>query len=146
MGSPYAKAKGRRGGETFLALPHAVLKCDNYKQLSHIARSLLVDIARQYNGSNNGDLTACYSFLKERGWKSKTTISKHIKELIHYGMIIKVQAGGINCGGRKRPSLYAISWTKIDKIGYSDGHTEPSNYRVGEVVRSWRIKQEPLKT
>ena len=121
MAKSYSKAKGRRSLPSFLAMPHQVLSCPNYISLSFIARALLVDIANQYNGTNNGDLDAKWATMTERGWASKTTLSKHLEELIYYGFIIKVQQGGINVGGKKRPNLFAITWQSIDKVGFSDG-------------------------
>ena len=144
MSKSYARAKGRRALSSFLALPHQVLRCPNYISLSLIARALLVDIANQYNGTNNGDLDAKWSTMTKRGWASKSTLSKHLEELTYYGFIIKVQQGGINVGGKKRPNLFAITWQSIDKIGFSDGFKEQSEWRVGQVPSSWKIEQPPL--
>lgn len=133
-----AKFKGRKDGGRFFMFPHSVLECENYKNLSHIARSLLLDISCQYNGENNGDLTACFSQLSKRGWKSKTTIKKHIDELLHYGFIVCVQRGGINCGSKQRPNLYALTWLQINKLGYSDGYTEKCEWKVGQMPGGWK--------
>jgi len=144
MPKSYAKAKGRHSLPSFLALPHQVLRCPNYISLSLIARALLVDIANQYNGTNNGHLDAKWSTMTKRGWASKSTLSKHLEELIYYGFIIKVQQGGINVGGKKRPNLFAITWQSIDKIGFSDGFSEQSEWRVGQVPCNWKVDKLPL--
>lgn len=138
MAKKYANAKGRKEAGNFFMFPKAVWECENYKCLSHIARSLLLDIALQYNGKNNGDLTACFSDLVKRGWKSKTTLKKHRDELLHYGFIVCVQHGGINCGGKRRPNLYAVTWLQVDKVGYSDGFKTESDFRVGQVLGNWK--------
>lgn len=71
---------------------------------------LLVDAAKQYNGSNNGDLHAAWSILSGQGWRSKGTLSRAIKELIDKGFIELTRQGGKN-----RCSLYAITWKPIDE-------------------------------
>jgi hypothetical protein len=143
MSGSYSKSKGRRDTGTFFQLPHAVLKCENYVNLSHIARSMLLELELQFNGKNNGDLVATWSVLEKRGWASKTTIKKHIGELRHYGFIILVQQGGTNAGGTKRPNLYALTWLRIDKVGYSDGFVSETDLKVGDIDSGWRVVKPP---
>jgi hypothetical protein len=148
MGNSYSKAKGRKETGNFFMYPKSVLECENYKNLSHIGRSLLLDTAIQFTGKNNGDLTACHSHLVKRGWKSKTTIKKHIDELLHYGFLICVQRGGINCGSKQRPNLYAFTWLRIDKVAYSDGFSSNNEWKVGQISGAWKeVKQsfKPIK-
>ena len=140
----YPKAKGR-GKETFFALPHSVISCSNYFQLSHKAKAMLVDLGCQFNGSNNGDLSATWSLLKKRGWKSSDTISSSIEELIYYGFIVRTQEGGLNVAGKQRPHLYALTWLRIDKIGFSDGLRVKSDYKVGDTLRAWKDAKSPMK-
>ena len=47
-----------------------------YRALGYPARALLIDIARQYTGSNNGRLVACARYLKPLGWNSNDTVSR----------------------------------------------------------------------
>ena len=63
------KVKGRKESGRFTLLPHAVLNTDDYIGLSTKSKALLVDLAYQYNGKNNGDLTAAMAILRDRGWK-----------------------------------------------------------------------------
>ena len=141
MSSPNrARTKGRRESGSFLAIPHAVLNCHNYQQLSHKARSMLLELGRQYKGSNNGDLSATWNQLKVRGWRSKGTITSALKELEHFGFIIKSRQGG-----RRRCSLYAITWKAIDDcngkldipatnvpFGYWKENCQALKYRIGK--------------
>ena len=124
------KTKGRKSSGTFFQLPHAVLRSHNYISLSHIARSLLIEFSLQFNGKNNGDLTAVWSDLSRRGWVSKSTVSKHIDELLHYGFIVLVQRGGINVGGKQRPNLYALTWLSIDNTSYCDDYLGRTVYKL----------------
>ena len=107
-----AKLKGRKQSGSFTALPHAVQESANWCACGKPARALLVDIARQYRGTNNGDLCAAVTTLKPFGWTRGETISKLLRELRHYGLLQLTRQGGLN-----RPSLYAITWQPIDECG-----------------------------
>lgn len=145
MGKSYAKSKGRGEGGAFFKFPKSVLNCQNYLKLSHHARSLLLDFVQQYNGKNNGDLVAHFSYLKERGWRSKSTIKSRLDELIYYGFIVCVQQGGINCGSKQRPNLYALTWLQIDKVGYSDGYYQDSEWKVNQIAGTWKIEKPAMR-
>jgi hypothetical protein len=111
--SRYGKAKGRSESGQFAALPHRCLAHENYTRLSSRAIRLLVDMAYQYNGSNNGDLTAAPSILQKRGWRSKETIRLAILELLHFGWITLTRQGGLN----RIANLYAVTFNSIDECG-----------------------------
>jgi hypothetical protein len=49
--------KGNRIGEGFIALPYSVLNSPLLITLSPRAVKLLIDVAAQYRGDNNGDRT-----------------------------------------------------------------------------------------
>ena len=108
--SSRAKIKSRREGGTYFALPHVVMDSSNYLRLSAKSVKLLNDLGRQYNGKNNGDLCATWSMMKKRGWASASTSHEALKELLHYGLIIKSRQGG-----RHSPTLYAMTWHAIDE-------------------------------
>lgn len=122
------RAKGRREGGSFVALPHAVIGGDEWADLSAHAVKLLLDLYAQYRGNNNGDLTAAWSILKVRGWRSKDTIYRALDELIGAGWLIKTRQGG-----RHTPSLYAVSWQAIDhcdgKLDVVETNTAPGTWK-----------------
>jgi|GEM_PF-322558 len=111
----YSKAKGRSntpGG--FAGVPRAVIKTHDYQLLNGNSVKLLLELASQYRGSNNGDLTVAYSLLRERGFNSKDTITRAMRELIKSGLVIKTREGVFtNPGGRC--ALYALAWQPIDE-------------------------------
>jgi hypothetical protein len=135
------KQQGRRESGTFVALPHAVLDSANWRNCSASAIKLLCELARQFNGHNNGNLCATLSKLKPRGWRSSDTISGALKELRYYGLIVLTRQGGLH-----GPSLFALTWLAIDDCG---GKLEmpPTNVAPGEwkQVRS-RYKRAPKGT
>lgn len=108
------RQKNRSERLSFAALPRAVMESKNWARLSPSAIRLLVELAYQYKGGNNGDLTAAFSILSQRGWRSQNTIVAAVKELIHYNMIIKTRQGDLT----KKPNLYALTWHPID---YNNG-------------------------
>lgn len=111
-----AKVKGRKGGLGYGALPREVWMSPDYCNLTGGASKLLMDLACQYNGRNNGDLQAAYSILSERGWNSKDTISRAVGELLRARLIVKTREGKFtNPGGRC--ALYALSWLPINECG-----------------------------
>lgn len=93
-----------------MRIPHAVLDSPNYLAVSWPARSLLVDLARQFNGYNNGDLTAAWKLMAKRGWRSKDTLYKALRELLDSGLIELTRQGG-----RNACNLYAVTWDAIDE-------------------------------
>ena len=104
------KGKGRRQTSTFLPVPCAVLDSPNFRALSNKAKALILDIGARYNGFNNGDLAAPYSWMHKRGWRSKQTLENALRELIRMGMIELTRQGGLH-----GPSLYAFTWFGIDR-------------------------------
>ena len=58
-----------------------------YLALGFPARALYVDLRRKLGATNNGNIDATLSTLKHRGWRSSTTLSKALKELLAVGLI-----------------------------------------------------------
>jgi hypothetical protein len=92
----------------FLMVPADVLNSPNFLGLSTKAKALVLDIGAKYNGHNNGDLAAPWSWMRERGWRSKETLQRAISELLSAGMIELTRQGGMH-----GPSLYAFTWFPI---------------------------------
>ena len=104
------KGSGRDGG-SFVAIPWSVLDCEAYSLLSHTARSLLMEFARQYVKDNNGRLLASGKYLSKRGWKSAGVIQRAKQELIDAGFIYETVKGH----RPNKASWYAITWQDIDR-------------------------------
>ena len=101
----------KRSGPPFLKLPYAYLESPQYAALSPRALKALIDIAAQYNGYNNGDLTAAWSIMRKRGWTSKDQLAKAVRELLGRGWVMLTRRGGRD---RCMPTLYAVTWWGID--------------------------------
>lgn len=106
-----AKHKGRsRDGTGFVALPHVVLDSKAFLSLSASAVRVLLDMARQYTGQNNGRLVACNAYMKTRGWKSNDTTHRAKKELIEAGLLVETRIGM----RPNRAAWYALTWLTLD--------------------------------
>jgi len=97
------------GGAGFV-IPLTMMRHRNFTRLSAHAVKLLLDLARQYTGFNNGYLCASWSLMRVLGWNSSHTVQKAMLELEHYNIILRTQQGGQN-----RPNLHALTWRKIDE-------------------------------
>ena len=85
---------GRQTTHSFVRFPHELLNHRNFSTLSPRATKLLIDIASQYNGRNNGDLCAPLSKMRNRGWNSSDQLFKAKKELEGKGLIRVSRQGG----------------------------------------------------
>ena len=121
-------ANGRSGGRSkrdtgrdaggFIAIPWAVLDSKAFTTLSHTARSLLFELARQLHGDDNGRLLLSRAHLLKRGWKSAGVIQRAKIELLEAGLIFETVKGH----RPNRASWYAVTWRRLDRIaGYDVG-------------------------
>jgi hypothetical protein len=94
----------------FVSLPHALLSHPSFQDLSGGAFKVLVTLLGDYVGNNNGHLTATFSRMKCRGFHSKDSLSKSLRELTRLGYILKTRAQRL-----RSPALYAISWLPINR-------------------------------
>lgn len=94
----------------YITLAKVWLEHESWKTLKPRAKALMIDLYSQYNGFNNGDLSATYKIMRSKGWKSSDQIQKAIKELLNTGWVVKTRQGGLGIG----TSLYAVTFHKID--------------------------------
>lgn len=104
------KAKGRLTSGTYFLIPTVVLDSPAFRSLSTKSKALLLDMGAQIRGRhNNGDISATYNTLRERGWNSKETIANALAELLAKGLIEKTRQGFL-----RRCSLFAFTWWGIE--------------------------------
>lgn len=100
---------GREPGP-FFAITVSVMQSSAYLALSHAARSLLLEIALQFKGDNNGRLLASKAHLSKRGWNSADVIQRAKAQLIESQLIFETVKGA----RPNRASWYAITWQSLD--------------------------------
>jgi hypothetical protein len=130
------KLNSGRDGSRFVAFPFVLLDSPAYMALSFSAKALLIDIARQYSGANNGRLTICEKVLAPRGWNSNATIHKAKKELLHSGLLCETRKGA----KPNKASWFALTWQRLDwdvqmdiaRTGFSQGSYLKNNFRPPE--------------
>jgi hypothetical protein len=108
MGS--ARFKGSKYNEAFVGIVRSVFECPAFTALSPHACKLLLELAGQYRGDNNGNLTVAWSIVSKRGWKSRTTLWRCKSELIEAGFVYVTRKGHM-------PStceLLALTWFALD--------------------------------
>jgi len=135
-----AKGDTNRDAGGFVALPWAVLDCPAYSTLSHPARSLLMEFARQFVRNNNGRLLASSSYLRKRGWNSPDVITRAKRELLKAGFISETVMGH----RPNKASWYAVTWLRLDNLnGYDAGAKEL--FRRGAYAASTTLQAKPTR-
>lgn len=126
-GSCVPSSKKRKGNRNdlgpFVMLHWVVMDSPGYRRASHTARSLLLDIARQYTGKNNGRLTASAKYLKPLGWTSNDTIARAKRELVDCGLLVETRKGA----RPNKAAWYALTWRVLDQVTGLD--IDPTCYR-----------------
>jgi hypothetical protein len=124
----YKDAANRRERGQFAPLPYVCLRSAEFAALSPYAVKLLFDLLAQFNGANNGDLCAAWKLMRPRGWRSKGTLAKAVRELRDTDWLEVTRQGG-----RNRPTLYALTFYAIDacsgKLEVSATVTPPGTWR-----------------
>jgi len=95
-----------------IAIPRIVFDSTVFRETGYAGRCLLMELARQLNGRNNGHLQLTSSWLAPRGWSSDQTIHNAKKELQNRGLIVQTRQGGKGIG----PSRFAVTWLKISNF------------------------------
>jgi hypothetical protein len=129
---------------SFAGIPRVVMECPDYIGLSGNAIKLLNELAYQFKGGNNGDLCPAWTLMKERGFHSKATLTRAIKELVAAEMIKLTRQGQFI---RNKAGLYALTWASIDEcsgkyLDESPTRTPPRNFSL-ERQKGWPRKLDP---
>lgn len=134
------RSKGRRDTKArFALIPLEVIHSQNWAHASKPCRALMTDIAVQYSGGNNGDLTASITVLRPLGWTSPGTLKALLREAAYYGLLVQTRQGGLLIGA----SLYALGWKPVNPC--IDARTrvckldDPS--MVGVTPGRWQVPQ-----
>lgn len=148
MEPKYASKKNRKAPERYSGgyslIPHDVLDSPAYTSCSPRAKALLIDVARQHNGRNNGHMQLTQTWLARRGWKSVDQINKGWRELIQHNLIYQTKQGGLNNG----PNFFALTWYPVsNKHGLDQ---EVKNFEFGAWKRPFtentKRRTPPRKT
>lgn len=124
----------------FAAIPWQVLDSASYIGLSHPAKALLMELARQYKRDNNGRLLLSRAALSGRGWKSNDVIGRAQRELMAAGFLHQTVQGH----RPNKASWFAVTWLSIDRLpGYDQGALE--TFERGAYRKNTPLKIRPLR-
>lgn len=121
--------KRRRSAETFAAVSVKVMRSEAYRTLRSTYKAVLLALAAQYRGFNNGDLALTRLMARNLGVTSEQARSHGLRELSRRGLIEKTYQGGMRPLG---PTLWALTWQRVN---YRDGkqlkrpETAPNTWR-----------------
>lgn len=130
--SKRARMTGRAQSGSYFAMPHSLLRGACFPVLSPRATKLFLDLATQFRGNNNGDLSAAWGLMKVRGWRSRDQLYKAQTELLDVGLIVKTRQGGQHCC-----NLFALAHLPVDECDGKLDSALPANRR--------RIPKSPRK-
>lgn len=116
-------------------MPKRIFTSDEYRSLSGNAIKILHSLMLQYNGFNNGDLSAPLTQSVETFGMTHKTLQRGIRELLDKQFIIVSREGN-----RKQCTLYALTFYAIDECkGKHD--LQPTNYPC----EKWKVSRQQLE-
>jgi hypothetical protein len=104
-----------RYSEPFAAIPVSVLETPAAVSLPHAAVRVLLLLAAQYTGKNNGRLACTRSYARSRGVTSNETVERALAALVAHGLVRVTRQGWRT---KHLPTLYALEWRDVN---WSDG-------------------------
>jgi hypothetical protein len=99
---------GRASYANFVGIERKVMNTEAFTSLTILAKALYLDLRRQFNGRNNGDIAIADSVLSPYGW-AHSSIHRGVKELTEHGLIHRTRKGGVTAPAVTKASLYAFS-------------------------------------
>lgn len=83
-------------GEAHIRIPLRVLNSPAWRVAPFSARAVYVDLRTKMKFiTQNGNINAVFSEMKHRGWTSRTTLAKALRQTEVLGLVRKTRQGGI---------------------------------------------------
>jgi hypothetical protein len=96
--------RGRsKGTEKFVMIKHHVLRCDAYRSMKALPRSVYFELRRRFNGMNNGKIHCSIRELANELHCSKDSAAAALEELEEKGFIKCARPGSFNYKVRHAP-------------------------------------------
>ena len=124
----------KQGGGRFARLPVVVLEHIAVTTLTHAAFRVLVLLAAQFNGFNNGALGITAKQATDAGIGSDKTLYRSLRELELRRLVeLTYPASRVP----PRPTMWSMTWLPLDATQYSQSTRTPSHaYRDWQPERS----------
>lgn len=108
------RATGRfEPGETFAAVPVEILRSEAYAALPDYAVRVLLAVAGQFRGQNNGNLSMSIRTAREHGIRSAWKVQAGLRLLLEVGLLELTRPGKYS-HGKGICALYAMTWRAIN--------------------------------
>lgn len=130
-----ARSKGVRETGVFAMLPDEVLRSDACRTLPHPAYRMLVMVAAQYFGTNNGSLTLTRRTAAEYGLSNPHTIDASIRELLERCLLERTRPGSRL---PPRAAMFAITWRPINEPKGNDRHDATPTLKPSNAWAKWK--------
>jgi len=98
-----------RGRERYVMLRHWLLESPAWKTLPAPAQSLYIQVAKRYNGSNNGRISYSVREGAVALNASKDTAARHLKILVERGFLICTKRGAFSLKTTKEASEWRLT-------------------------------------
>lgn len=127
----------------FAAIPWSVLDSPIFQGLSHPAKALLLEVARQRHGEDdNGRMLLSNNYLRPRGWRSPEVITRAKRELLEAELIFETVKGH----RPNKASWYAVTWYALARNAGYDAGVEKAFIRGAYRLKGLRAKNASLST
>lgn len=124
----WARLRGRSSSGRFALLPQDVLKHPAVTSLSAAVFKVLVAVAAQYSGGNNGALALTRAMAREYGITSNDTLRRSLAILCSRRIIDCTDPGS---HVPPRPARYSINWKPLNDTEWTRATRTPSHaYRT----------------
>ena len=87
----------KKKGHRFIQLFYFMLETEAWKDLDAVARSIYIELARRYNGSNNGCIGYSVRQAAEELKISKATAARALCSLQAHGFVVVEKRGAFHC-------------------------------------------------
>lgn len=115
----------------FVPIPREVLTMPEYQVLSSSAKVLMLDLAAQYTGKNNGRLCPAWEVMRRTGWVSKGTLQRARDALLQAPFVVLTRKGH----PPRTVDWVAFTWWKLDYEKSMDATVDPRLFPYLNFVR-----------
>ena len=136
-----ARSKHKNKGR-FAGIPVQVIESEAYKSLNGNSAKLLTILTFFYKFYNNGNLAITQSILGP--WITKNTMYSSRDELYLKGFIVINAFGGRSFGGKKLPTLYALTFYPMNHLKERNGEIRYAHYPANQLpLHYWKKGKNP---
>jgi len=123
-------SKHKKSGKRFAMVPQCVMESTACINLTHAAFRVLVLLAAEFNGYNNGAIGITASQARQAGIGSDKTLYRSLHELEARMLIATTHPAS---RVPPRPTMWKLTWLPVDDTQYTSATRTPSH-----AYRDWR--------